>query len=154
VPVVARGLIAITRDHGVRSLSIIYRNVLFTVQTIADVGFSAIVREGKTISLQDSLDRYLTLLRAFVSIINIAAKMTNSRYYTFLGEFKLNFNKKKFKYEPYVDLMKKITIKVDTRAISIVVGDQVKRFKRSKSGYTPEAMIETLSSILCMMESL
>ncbi len=151
---VGRGLLAITRDHGVRSLSIVYKNALFTVQSIANVEYSAIVREGKTIPLTDSLERYTTLLRAFVSIINIAANMTNSRYYTFLGEFKLNFNKKRFKYEPYVDLMKKITIKIDTRAISIVAGEQVKRFRRSKSGYTPEAMIETLTSILCMMESL
>jgi hypothetical protein len=150
---VARGLVAITRDQGVRAVSLVYKNALFTIQHIVNTGYVVLVREGKSIPIQDNLGKYFTFLKAFISLINVVSKISNSRYYTFLGEFRYDFEKKVFRYEPYVELLKKVIIRVDRRAVTIKYGEIVKRFKRSKSGYTPEMMIETINSILTMMES-
>lgn len=149
-PIVVKGLIAITRNHGVRSLSIVYDKSLFTIQDIAGTHYVALVRQGET-KCVENVEKYVILLRAFISIINIVSDITQSRYYTFLGEFKYNFRKKRLRYEPYVDLMKKVTIRISTRTVHISSGEIVKRLKRSKSGYTPELIVETVEDILRSM---
>ncbi len=149
---IIRGLVAITRNHNVRSLSIVTQdNTLFTIQQISNTKYVSLVKDGKSIHIEDEVDKYITFLKSFISIINIVSQISQSRYYTFLGEFKYNFKKKKFNYEPYVDLMKKVSIKVSTKSVQIVVGDVVKKFKRSKSGYTPEFLINTIEEILNRM---
>ncbi|NPB00451.1 MAG: hypothetical protein GXO10_03655 [Crenarchaeota archaeon] len=151
-PIVAKGLIAITRDHGVRSLSIVYNRYLFTIQEISGTYYVALVRQGVTRCIEN-IEKYVILLKAFISLINIVSDMTQSRYYTFLGEFKYNFKKKRLRYEPYVDLMKKVTIRISTRTVHISSGEVVKKLKRSKSGYTPELIVETMEDILRSMMS-
>ncbi|NPA23323.1 MAG: hypothetical protein GXO23_03400 [Crenarchaeota archaeon] len=148
--IVAKGLIAITRDHGVRSLSIVYGKNLFTIQDIAGTQYVALVKQGYTRVLEN-VEKYVILLRAFISIMNIVSDMTQSRYYTFLGEFKYNFRKKRLRYEPYVDLMKKATVRISTRTVNISSGEISKKLKKSKSGYTPELIIETFEEILRSM---
>ncbi len=148
--IVAKGLIAITRDHGVRSLSIVFEKSLFTIQDIAGTQYVALIRQGESRTVEN-IEKYIIFLKTFISIMNIAADMSQSRYYTFLGEFKYNYRKKRLRYEPYVDLMKKITIRVSTRTVQISSGELVKKLKKSRSGYTPELIVETFEDILKMM---
>jgi len=149
-----RGLIAVTRNHGVRSFSIVHNGALFTAQIIKNTGYAAIVREGKAVSLLDDLDKYLTFARAFISIVSVVAKITNSRYYTFLGEFRYDPKRRVLIYEPYVELLKKVTIKLSEKSVVIRAGEILKRYKRSRSGYTPYTMINVFDNIITLMQKM
>ncbi len=148
-----RGLIAVTRNHGVRALSIVYGNVLFVAQLIKNIGYAAIIREGRAIPLMDNSERYMTFARSFISILSIVAKVTNSRYYTFLGEFRYNPEKKVLIYEPYVELLKKVTIKLSQKAVTVRAGEILKRYKRSKSGCTPYTLISLFDNVITLMQN-
>ncbi len=149
-----RGLIAVTRDHGVRAVSIVYNNVLFATQIINDVPYSVLVREGRAVSLSGELDRYLLFARAFISIMGIVAKLTNSRYYTFLGEFRFYPERRLLVYEPYVELLKKAIIRIRDRSVTIRVGEIFKRYRRARSGLTPYVLINIVENILTLMQKL
>ncbi len=152
IMLIYRGLIAITRNHNVRSLSIVNAdNTLFTIQYISNIKFVSCIKKESIIQIDQDIEKYMIFLRGFISIINIVSQITQSRYYTFLGEFKYNIKKKLLKYEPYVDLMKKVTVRVSTKNVRILSGDVVKKFKKSKSGCTPGFLLSTFEDIVRKM---
>ncbi|WP_243666860.1 hypothetical protein [Vulcanisaeta sp. JCM 16159] len=113
-------------------------------QAINGVLLSAIVSEHDYVRLDD--DKFTKLLFAFSPIISKVIKLTNTNYYTFLGRY--TYNGERFVYEPYVDLMKTITISITRKNVRIVYGENKVRLKRTRKGYTPSSMLETLGYIV------
>ena len=141
---VLTGLMSFTRGHGIRALSITGPNGLFISQAINGVILSAIINEHNYVRLEG--EQYEKLLFAFSPIISKVIKITNTTYYTFLGRY--TYSGERFVYEPYVDLMKTVTISISKKSVRIVYGENRVRLKRTRKGYTPGKMLETLGYII------
>jgi len=138
------GLMSFTKGHGIRALSISGPKGLFVVQAMNGIRFAVLIKGTKYIRLND--EEIEKLLFAFSPIISKIIKITGTNYYTFLGRYL--YNGKRFVYEPYVDLMKTVSVKITGKSIRIIYGDQKLRFKRTKRGYTPKGMLDTLTYII------
>ncbi|MFB6470854.1 MAG: hypothetical protein TU36_006450 [Vulcanisaeta sp. AZ3] len=138
------GLMSFTKGHGIRALSISGPKGLFVAQAMNGIRFAALIKGTKYIRLND--EEIEKLLFAFSPIISKIIKITGTNYYTFLGRYL--YNGKRFVYEPYVDLMKTVSVKITGKSIRIIYGDQKLRFKRTKRGYTPKGMLDTLTYII------
>ncbi len=141
---VLTGLMSFTKGHGIRALSITGPNGLFIAQAVNGVILSAIVSEHDYVKLED--EKYEKLLFAFSPIISKVIKMTDTNYYTFLGRY--TYNGERFVYEPYVNLMKTITISITRKSVRITYGENKVRLRRTRRGYTPANMLETLGYIV------
>ncbi|KUO87536.1 MAG: hypothetical protein RXN89_03460 [Vulcanisaeta sp.] len=138
------GLMSFTKGHGIRSLSITGPKGLFVIQAVSGTRFSVMIRDHKYVKLDD--EKFEKLLFAFSPIISRVIKITDTNYYTFLGRYV--YNGKELIYEPYVDLMKTVTIKITGKSIRIVYGENRLRLRRTKKGYTPREMLETLTYVI------
>ncbi|GAB6947406.1 hypothetical protein JCM16161A_15360 [Vulcanisaeta sp. JCM 16161] len=141
---VLTGLMSFTKGHGIRALSIIGPNGLFISQAVNGVLLSAIINERNYVKLDG--EQFEKLLFAFSPIISKVIKLTNTNYYTFLGRY--TYNGERFIYEPYVDLMKTVTISITRKSVRIAYGENKVRLKRTRKGYTPSSMLETLGYIV------
>ncbi len=141
---VLTGLMSFTKGHGIRALSITGSNGLFVSQVVNGVLLSAIISNNMYIKLDD--EKFGKLLFAFSPIISKVISMTNTNYYTFLGRYL--YSGGRFTYEPYVDLMKTITIIITKKNVRIVYGDNKVKLKRTKKGYIPSELLDTLGYII------
>ena len=144
---VIKGLLAITRNHKVRTLSIIYKDRLFTIQSIADTNYICFCSKNKIVPITEGTEKYINFLRAFIGLIHYISELTKSRYYTFMGEYRYSFDKETLRYEPYVDLFKKVIVKIDRKKITINTGEVLKKLKKTRSGYGPVHMINVLNEV-------
>ncbi|ADY01955.1 hypothetical protein VMUT_1754 [Vulcanisaeta moutnovskia 768-28] len=143
------GLMSFTKGHGIRALSITGPKGLFVSQVINGVMLTAVINEHDYVRLDD--ERFGKLLFAFSPIISKVIKMTDTNYYTFLGRYV--YSGERFTYEPYVDIMKTITISITKRSVRIIYGENKVNLKRTKKGYTPREMLDTLGYIIEKLHS-
>ncbi len=148
-----KGLLAVTRDHSVRALSLTYRDLLFVIQTISNTSYVAVVRK-EDYRVIDDAQSYVMFLRAFVSLIHSVANAMRSRYYTFLGPYEFDDVREVFRYKPYVDLMKVVSIRISKKAISVSTNDFRKRYKRTASGYSAADVMNVIKSIFSVLKEL
>lgn len=141
---VLTGLLSFTKGYEIRSLSITGPKGLFTVQAVGNVRFSALIKDDNYTVLND--EKFERLLFVFSPVISRVMDITGTNYYTFLGKYV--YNGKEFVYEPYVDLMKTVTIRITGKSIRIIYGENRVRLRRTKRGYTPRELLETLSYIV------
>ncbi len=146
---VLAGLMSFTKGHGIRALSITGPRGLFVSQAIDKVRYSAIIKDSMYVRLND--ERFEKLLFMFSPIISKVIEVTSTNYYTFLGRY--IYSGKYFVYEPYVDLMKTVTIKITKKSVRIMYGESKLRLKRTKRGYTPNEMLDILSYIIKELHS-
>ena len=142
-----KGLMAITRDAGIKALSITYNSKLFVIQSIGNVIHVSITGPNTFHEITQNLDMYVRLLKSFIGIINYVANQTKSRYYTFLGNYKYNFNKHLFIYEPYVELLKSVVIEITTKSVRVKFNGENVRKIRSRKGVKPSKLIEIIDQV-------
>ncbi|BDR92051.1 hypothetical protein [Vulcanisaeta souniana] len=133
-----------TKGHGIRALSITGPDGLFASQVVNGVLLSVIINNNTYTRLDD--ERFGKLLFAFSPIISRVISMTGTNYYTFLGRYL--YSGSKFTYEPYVDLMKTVTIIITKKNVRIVHGENKVKLKRTKKGYMPSELLDTLGYII------
>lgn len=141
---VLTGLMSFTKGHEVRALSVTGPKGLFIAHAVARNKSFAFVGLGKYVSIEG--DEYWELLMATSAIISKVIELTGTKYYTFLGRY--IFTGSKFTYEPYVDLLKTVSIEITRKRVRIKYGDNTINLKRTKKGYTPVKMLNTLSVIV------
>lgn len=141
---VLTGMMSFTKGHGIRALSITGPRGLFVIQAVNGQRFSALIKDSHYVKLED--EEFEKLLLAFSSIISKVIEMTSTNYYTFLGRYV--FSGRGFVYEPYVDLMKTVTIKITGKGVRVAYGDSKVKLRRTKKGYTPKELLDTLSRVV------
>ncbi|WP_069808283.1 hypothetical protein [Vulcanisaeta thermophila] len=141
---VLTGLMAFTRGYGIRALSITGPRGLFTAHAVGRNRSFSYVSLGNYVNVEG--EEYWELLMALSSVIGRVMDLTGTRYYTFLGRYV--YIGSKFTYEPYVDLLKTVTLEVTRKRVRIKYGDNTVNLRRTKKGYTPAKMLDTLGVIV------
>jgi hypothetical protein len=142
-----RGLMMFTSDHRMRGLDVAGPRGLFTIHSVKSTLVSAFIGRGVFRLMID--EDYGRLLSVFSSIMNEAAAVTGTRYYTFLGEYSLG---KSLVYEPYVDLMKRITVRISPRMARVTYGEKSRGFRKTGE-YAVHEVWSTLRRIVEMVHS-
>ncbi len=139
------GLMAFTKGHRLRALTLVGPRGLFTSQIVKDVNFTAFYIDGKFENIEDE---YLRLLPHYFSpIMAKVARLSESPYYTFLGKYV--YDGESFRYEPYVDLMKTAIVVISEKYVRVIYGEKKVRLRRAKkSGIHPRDLLELFARII------
>jgi len=146
-----QGLMAITINHKVYAVSLVTSNGVFIAQNIANTSYTVIITRNREVITLES-ENYIRFLKAMTGLMREVSKITRSRYYTFLGEYQFQDNTRTLIYEPYVDLMKRVRIEINKSKVKIVLDSVIKKFRKTRTGYHPKNIIDTVREILKVMK--
>ncbi len=140
-----KGLMNFTLGKWVRGLHIYVGDVLFSAMIVKDELSACYTWDGgsKVIDDPSELEEIRRLVRALEGLFNIVESIAQLGYYTYLGKYKLDTEKKKFMYVAHF-----ARFSVTEKSVTLHVGDVKKKFKGTKSGYTPRDMYSTLEKLI------
>ncbi len=139
------GLLNFTLGKWVRGLHIYVNGVLFSATVVKDQMSICYTWDGGSLAVEDEreVEEIRKLVKALEALINVIESIAQLGYYTYLGKFSLDTEKRRFLYVAHF-----ARFSVTEKAVTLHVGEVKKKFKGTKSGYKPSDMYSTLEKVI------